>query len=52
MLKIFKSDLTYSLSAGFFAGALVLFLIQPADSRSDSEQNLSSSVSSAAQLLS
>lgn len=52
MFKIFKSDLTYSLSAGFFAGALVLFLMQPSDTKPDSGQNLSSSVSSAAQLLS
>jgi len=51
MKKIFKSDLTYSLSGGFIAGALMLFLMQPAEQRLDDE-NLSSTVSAASQLLS
>ncbi|MDM8012223.1 MAG: hypothetical protein QUV08_14810 [Parasphingorhabdus sp.] len=51
MMKIFKSDLTYSLGGGFIAGALMLFLMQPADQRTDVGENLSSTVSSASQLL-
>jgi len=52
MMKIFKSDLTYSLGGGFIAGALMLFLMQPAEQRSDLGNDLSSSVSAASQLLS
>jgi len=52
MKKIFKSDLTYSLGGGFIAGALMLFLMQPADQRTDLGQDLSSTVSAASQLLS
>jgi hypothetical protein len=52
MLKIFKSDLTYSLGGGFLAGALVLFFMQPAEQREDLGQNLNASVSAASQLLS
>lgn len=52
MMKIFKSDLTYSLGGGFIAGALMLFLMQPADQRPDLDENLSSTVSAASQLLS
>jgi|TARA_R110002124_G_C8653204_1_gene489533 hypothetical protein len=51
MMKIFKSDLTYSLGGGFIAGALMLFLMQPADQRTDVGKNLSSTVSAASQLL-
>ncbi|MEH6702621.1 MULTISPECIES: hypothetical protein [Parasphingorhabdus] len=51
MMKIFKSDLTYSLGGGFIAGALVLFFMQPAEQRPDLGQNLSSTVSSASQLI-
>ncbi len=52
MMKLFKSDLTYSLGGGFLAGALVLFFMQPAEQRPDVGQNLSSTVSAASQLLS
>lgn len=52
MMKIFKSDLTYSLGGGFIAGALMLFLMQPAEQRSDLGNDLSSTVSAARQLLS
>jgi|TARA_R100001244_G_scaffold39766_14_gene36111 hypothetical protein len=52
MMKIFKSDLTYSLGGGFIAGALMLFLMQPADQHTDIDENLSSTVSTASQLLS
>ena len=52
MMKLFKSDLTYSLGGGFIAGALMLFLMQPADQRTDLGENLSATVSSASQLLS
>ena len=52
MKKIFKSDLTYSLGGGFIAGALMLFLMQPAEQRTDLGQDLSSTVSAASQLLS
>lgn len=51
MMKIFKSDLTYSLGGGFLAGALVLFCIQPAEQRSELGQSLSSTVSAASQIL-
>ena len=52
MMKLLKSDLTYSLGGGFLAGALVLFFMQPAEQRPDVGQNLSSTVSAASQLLS
>lgn len=52
MIKFFKSDLTYSLGGGFIAGAFLLFLMQPAEQRADLGENLSSTVSSASQLLS
>ena len=52
MMKLFKSDLSYSLGGGFLAGALMLFFMQPAEQRSDLGQNLSSTVSAASQLLS
>lgn len=52
MLKFFKSDLTYSLGGGFIAGALMLFIMQPADQRADLGHDLSSTVSAAGQLLS
>ncbi|WP_373489963.1 hypothetical protein [Parasphingorhabdus sp.] len=52
MKKLFKSDLTYSLGGGFVAGALMLFLMQPAEQRPDAADNLSSTVSAASQLLS
>ena len=52
MMKLLKSDLTYSLGGGFLAGTLVLFFMQPAEQRSDLGQNLSSTVSAASQLLS
>lgn len=50
MMKLLKSDLTYSLGGGFLAGALVLFFMQPAEQRSDLGQNLSSTVSAASQI--
>ena len=52
MMKLLKSDLTYSLGGGFIAGALVLFFMQPAEQRSDLGQNLSSTVSAASQIIS
>ncbi|WP_417623025.1 hypothetical protein [Parasphingorhabdus sp.] len=52
MMKLFKSDLTYSLGGGFIAGALMLFIMQPADQRADFGQNLSTTISAASQLLS
>tara|TARA_R110000824_G_scaffold47691_2_gene135516 strand:- start:347 stop:505 length:159 start_codon:yes stop_codon:yes gene_type:complete len=52
MMKFLKSDLTYSLGGGFVAGALMLFLMQPADQRPDLGEDLSSTVSAAGQLLS
>jgi len=52
MMKLFKSDLTYSLGGGFIAGALMLFFMQPAEQPSDFGENLSPTVSSASQLLS
>ncbi|MEH6662220.1 MAG: hypothetical protein V7679_11290 [Parasphingorhabdus sp.] len=52
MMKLFKSDLTYSLGGGFIAGALMLFLMQPADQPADLGENLSPTISSASQLLS
>ncbi|WP_156472245.1 hypothetical protein [Sphingorhabdus sp. M41] len=51
MMKFFKSDLTYSLGGGFVAGALLLFFMQPAE-QSDIGQDLSSTVSVAAQIAS
>ena len=51
MMKLLKSDLTYSLGGGFIAGALVLFFMQPAEQRTDLGQNLSSKDSSASQLI-
>ncbi|VWX59171.1 conserved hypothetical protein [Sphingorhabdus sp. 109] len=50
MMKLFKSDLTYSLGGGFIAGALMLFFMQPADQPSDAGQTLSSTVSAVAQI--
>ncbi len=50
MPRFLKSDLTYSLSGGFLAGALVLFFMQPADQQRKFEQNISSTVSAAKQL--
>tara|TARA_R110000824_G_scaffold303708_2_gene491482 strand:+ start:10673 stop:10852 length:180 start_codon:yes stop_codon:yes gene_type:complete len=52
MMKLFKSDLTYSLGGGFLAGALILFFMQPAEQQSDAGRNLSSTVSAAAQISS
>ena len=52
MMKLLKSDLTYSLGGGFLAGALVLFFMQPAEQRPDIGRDLSSTVSAASQLLS
>jgi len=51
MMKLFKSDLTYSLGGGFLAGALVLFFMQPAEQQSDFGQDLSSTVSAASQII-
>ncbi len=51
MMKLLKSDLTYSLGGGFLAGALVLFFMQPAEQRPDLGQNLSSTVSAASQII-
>ena len=51
MAKILKSDLTYSLGGGFLLGTLMLFFMQPLDQRQALEQTLSSTVSSATQLL-
>ncbi|ASK89920.1 hypothetical protein [Sphingorhabdus sp. SMR4y] len=50
MMKLFKSDLTYSLGGGFLAGALMLFFMQPADQPADAGQTLSATVSAAAQI--
>ncbi|MEH6829030.1 hypothetical protein [Parasphingorhabdus sp.] len=52
MMKFLKSDLTYSLGGGFIVGALMLFLMQPAEQRTDLGKDLSSTVSAAGQLLS
>lgn len=51
MTRILKSDLTYSLGAGFFMGALVLFFMQPAEDRQSLGDNLAATVSIAGQLL-
>lgn len=51
MMKLFKSDLTYSLGGGFIAGALMLFFMQPADQPADLGENLSTNISSTSGLL-
>ncbi len=51
MKKLFKSDLTYSLSGGFLAGALVLFFMQPVDQQKEVSKSLSSTVEAAGQLI-
>ncbi|MEJ6594540.1 hypothetical protein [Parasphingorhabdus sp.] len=52
MMKLFKSDLTYSLGGGFIVGALMLFLMQPAEQQPDLAKNLSSTVRATTQLSS
>lgn len=52
MPSFLKSDLTYSLSGGFLLGALMLFFMQPNEGQQDFSQNLSSTVSAAAQVVS
>ena len=52
MPSFLKSDLTYSLSGGFLLGALALFFMQPAEDEQDYSENLSSTVSASAEVLS
>ncbi|MEP2103908.1 MAG: hypothetical protein ABJP02_17415 [Parasphingorhabdus sp.] len=52
MPSFLKSDLTYSLSGGFFLGALALFFMQPAEDEQDYSENLSSTVSASAEVMS
>ena len=51
MTKILKSDLTYSLTGGFAAGAFVMFVVQPATERGDVAQSLFATVGALTQLL-
>ena len=50
MMKLFKSDLTYSLGGGFIAGAVLLFSLQPADQPADLGQTQLSTVSAVSPL--
>lgn len=51
MTKILKSDLTYSLTGGFLAGALVLFFTQPAEQQQGFGQSVAATVSAATQFV-
>ncbi|SIN68585.1 hypothetical protein SAMN02745824_1820 [Parasphingorhabdus marina DSM 22363] len=51
MTRILKSDLTYSLGAGFLMGAVVLFFMQPAENQQSLGETLAATVSMAGQLL-
>lgn len=50
MTRILKSDLTYSLGAGFLMGALALFFMQPVEDRQNIGDNLAVSASTSTQI--
>lgn len=52
MPSFLKSDLTYSLTGGFFLGALTLFFMQPNEDQQEFGQSLSATVSAATQVVS
>ncbi|WP_422345902.1 hypothetical protein [Parasphingorhabdus sp.] len=52
MPSFLKSDLTYSLSGGFLLGALALFFMQPNEDQQELSQNLSTTVTTASQMIS